>query len=475
MADEFKRLDLYLAQNGPLGWQPCLKSFGNFLKTQSDTIFDGTDSKILTTGAFEIKSEEGNIELKLKYPEPEKSIEEDGEKKKESSEESSRLPDEAYMSPEHLLEAELDERSQIYSLGCIIYECIAGKPPFDNKKAKKLAENHIAFEPRPISKLCPTSLPDCVSSLIHKCIAKDPDNRFESLEELCDSLSALEEAAAEEEEVKKSVEPKVRNPKPLYVSGSIMLIFTFIIVATIYLTDSKEFKAYIYNSQTKNKNQYFLSIEDSNYRLQMDFKDGKLKPSGNKIPITIKQCKTGKILFATTQKETIKEALEEAFKRGLKISNGDFQGCDLKGINLEGAYLAQSNFSGADLKGANLSHTVLRGSRFWRTNLDGATIVGTKGEQCDFLAANCPNANFQNAFLPLSNLAEGNFQNADFSNAIISGSKVINAKFDGAKLSKVHAENIDWMDILTPEQKKQANESQIVPQQPNSNTLNKTK
>jgi hypothetical protein len=89
---------------------------------------------------------------------------------------------------------------------------------------------------------------------------------------------------------------------------------------------------------------------------------------------------TGAVLFAST-KETIKEAVEQAYLRGADLYGADIYGAnlsraDLRGADLSGADLRGADLSGADLRGADLSGADLRGADLYGANLSRADLSG---------------------------------------------------------------------------------------------------
>ena len=88
-----------------------------------------------------------------------------------------------YMSPEQLEGQEADARSDIFSLGAVLYEMVTGKRAFEGKSAASTIAAILASEPKPISSLQPTS-PAALDRVVKTCLAKDPDDRFQSVHDL---------------------------------------------------------------------------------------------------------------------------------------------------------------------------------------------------------------------------------------------------------------------------------------------------
>lgn len=97
-----------------------------------------------------------------------------------------------YMSPEQGLGTILDARSDIYSLGCVMYECLTGHPPFIGANAVQTIMKHVNEQPIPIRQARPDSaIPAALDDIIVKCLEKDPGNRFQSMEQLRSALQAV--------------------------------------------------------------------------------------------------------------------------------------------------------------------------------------------------------------------------------------------------------------------------------------------
>jgi serine/threonine protein kinase len=96
-----------------------------------------------------------------------------------------------YMSPEQCKNAKtVDGRSDIYALGCILYEMLLGVAPFDYDSWAELVSAHIHEVPAKPSKLDPKVSKD-VEILIHKMLEKSADDRFATMQDLAQSIEVL--------------------------------------------------------------------------------------------------------------------------------------------------------------------------------------------------------------------------------------------------------------------------------------------
>ena len=92
-----------------------------------------------------------------------------------------------YISPEHLTGAPMDIRSDIYSLGATFYHFVTGQFPFNGSSVTEIAKKHLTdtlVPPNQVKK----SIPQAVSDVIVKMMARDPNDRFQDAEELVETL-----------------------------------------------------------------------------------------------------------------------------------------------------------------------------------------------------------------------------------------------------------------------------------------------
>jgi eukaryotic-like serine/threonine-protein kinase len=88
----------------------------------------------------------------------------------------------SYLSPEQAQGQPVDGRSDIYSLGCVLYEMVTGRPPFLGDSPVAVASKQVLEQPVPPSKLNPDVTPD-LDAVILRALAKNPANRYQSAEE----------------------------------------------------------------------------------------------------------------------------------------------------------------------------------------------------------------------------------------------------------------------------------------------------
>jgi serine/threonine-protein kinase len=97
----------------------------------------------------------------------------------------------AYMAPEQIAgEASTDHRADIYALGLVAYEMLAGRPPFTGASAQQLLAAHMTEQPVAVSQQRPT-VPPALNALVMKCLEKRPADRWQTATELLPELTAL--------------------------------------------------------------------------------------------------------------------------------------------------------------------------------------------------------------------------------------------------------------------------------------------
>lgn len=86
----------------------------------------------------------------------------------------------AYMSPEQCKGERVGKRSDIYSFGCVMFECLIGQPPFARENPVKTILAHIYDQPPSVrSKLISYSAPDSVAAVVNHCLNKDQSDRYD--------------------------------------------------------------------------------------------------------------------------------------------------------------------------------------------------------------------------------------------------------------------------------------------------------
>jgi serine/threonine protein kinase len=88
-----------------------------------------------------------------------------------------------YMAPEQVTGGEIDPRSDIFSLGCVIYELLAGKPPFTGESIAQVIHQVLQVQPSPVRDANP-KIPLAVEEIVFRMLAKNPSYRYQSMLEV---------------------------------------------------------------------------------------------------------------------------------------------------------------------------------------------------------------------------------------------------------------------------------------------------
>ena len=140
-----------------------------------------------------------------------------------------------YMSPEQVDEKEVDARSDIYSLGIILYEMVTGRVPFEGDKPLTIALKHKSEKPREPKELNPHTH-DELNRLILKCVEKDSRKRYQTAEELLAALTAIEKGIPATERILPRKKPITAREITLKFSLKKLRIPAFIILALAVIT-----------------------------------------------------------------------------------------------------------------------------------------------------------------------------------------------------------------------------------------------
>jgi serine/threonine protein kinase len=149
-----------------------------------------------------------------------------------------------YMPPEQALGAAADERADIYSTGCILYEMLTGVPPFSADDSVALMFKHINDIPAPLSKFVIAGAPvEALSTLINNCIAKNREDRYQSCANVIQDVDAI--LNAHFGEVIPLAQSQLPAPRKqarsrLSISPTVLLVLCLAAVGSLYAVFSFE-------------------------------------------------------------------------------------------------------------------------------------------------------------------------------------------------------------------------------------------
>jgi len=128
-----------------------------------------------------------------------------------------------YMSPEQVEGKELDERSDIFSMGAVLYEMLTGQRAFEGKTQLSLASAILEKEPASISSIKPLT-PFTLEHAVKKCLAKHPDDRWQSAADLASELGWIRDAGSQADLAGPVVCKQRHRERVAWVSAAVLLV-----------------------------------------------------------------------------------------------------------------------------------------------------------------------------------------------------------------------------------------------------------
>ncbi len=135
-----------------------------------------------------------------------------------------------YMAPDQANGQPFDERSEVYCLGCVMFEVLTGRPPFLGETALQTVSLHAHAQPPTLSEVHSSiTFEDSVENVIATCLNKSPDDRYKDMEELKHAISEMSEQSVDE----RKLEASTSTPEPRSNIQSLAIVSVVLLFCTV--------------------------------------------------------------------------------------------------------------------------------------------------------------------------------------------------------------------------------------------------
>lgn len=371
------------------------------------------------------------------------------------TESGSEYGDARYMSPEQCRGSKTDYRSDIYSLGCLMYECLSGKTPFSAEKNSMLIYKHIKKRPRTLSSRFPTlQLSQDLENLVMRCLEKDPDNRYQSVSDLIDDLKSIESQKQVKRAFRKKLQltPEKRDQLNIaemlsaavsilwFQASSTTRLLTLCAIMTALVSSSillviKSATQPRFNPVTTS----WTRVDSSSFTEASVFRIANLRKESEELLQALRASNSKFLSKADDLSAAIIAAQSRAETQEASIS-------PIEVDMLERRLMLLKTESGADsMTASNVIRNNQRGNLYiappGTSKVD--TLLAAVRDKADLADADLSNADLAGITISATDLNNANFSNSDLTGATFKDVDMVSAKFDYANLEMATFDNVN--------------------------------
>jgi len=145
-----------------------------------------------------------------------------------------------YMSPEQAKGEDTDQRSDIWSLGVVLYEMVTGRPPFRGEHEQAIIYSILNQAPDPVGRVVPSS-PKSLDRILSKALAKSPADRYQRMSELAADLDLLKESLQKESKAQTAPLRRASRPRVWIALGVVIVaVVLAAVLGKTYLSKPQE-------------------------------------------------------------------------------------------------------------------------------------------------------------------------------------------------------------------------------------------
>jgi len=368
----------------------------------------------------------------------------------------------AYMSPEQCLGNRIDVRSDIYSLGCVMYEVLVGSPPFSGDNPVQIVLKQIK---EPVAQFAHSRdrMMNSLELIVRKSMQKDPEQRYQSMSALRGDLKL----------VQRGEKPKIKEVKSgRFLSGPLE-VMTVLLLTGAALTGAALFQSWPVsfqntapsvntmqapNGQSQNATNRSICIRSTDSKVLFECEAADINQALQKACAQGKDLRNADLSWIDTQSSPLvidHLNLENADFSGAKLVGIKFTNCNLNNAKFVSTEMVPSKFnlpskhvnsilmSNCQLRGAVFDRADCRTQIFNDCDLGGATIKNSMMIQTYFT-----NCNLSDARIIATKLAGSKFDGSTLHNSEFRTSTISRDSFDKAKAKNFALHDVNYMDIV---------------------------